>query len=165
MSGHFIQAVRDRYHLAIGDADGFVVILRLWIAPRFLVDSSGKLTIQVLHRASACHGFCVVRFYVVCHHAQDSRRGLDLREGVAEVKQFRQGSLGGREVSQAGGDGTFACFLRVVFAIGHHGQVSKIERSQVTFENLGSQWDQPVEDLIDVPQLILVARLVMRTDG
>jgi hypothetical protein len=90
-------------------------------------------------------------------------RGGD--QGVAQVKQFRQGSLGRRELSQAGGDWTFGCFLRVVFGIAHHGQVSEIEWPQISFEDFGTQWDQPVEDLIDVPQFILVARLMIRTDG
>jgi hypothetical protein len=86
-------------------------------------------------------------------------------QGVAEAEQFRQGSLGRREVSQSGGDWTFGCFFRVVFGIRPDGQVSEIEGPQVAFEYFGPQWDQPVEDLIDVPQFLLVARLMIRVDG
>jgi len=81
-------------------------------------------------------------------------RGGD--QGVAEAKQFRQGSLGRREVSQARGTGP-SVFPRVVFTIGHHGQVSEIERPQVAFEDFGPQGDQPIKDLRDVPQLVLIA--------
>ena len=52
-----------------------------------------------------------------------------------------------------------------MLGIGRHGQVSEIERPQVPGENFGSQRDQPVEDFIDVPQFVLVARLQIRTDG
>jgi hypothetical protein len=51
LPGHFIQIVRDHHDLAVGDADKFIGIRRLWIFPRFFVDSAGKFTIEVLHRA------------------------------------------------------------------------------------------------------------------
>jgi hypothetical protein len=56
-SGHRIQVIRDHHDLAIGDADEFVSIGRLRIAPGFRVDLVGKFPIDYLHRFGGRHGF------------------------------------------------------------------------------------------------------------
>jgi hypothetical protein len=50
---HFIQIIRDRHNLSVGDTDKLVGIGRVWIASRLLVDLMGESTIEVDDGADA----------------------------------------------------------------------------------------------------------------
>jgi hypothetical protein len=75
---HFVQGVRDNYHLAIDETDKFVGVRRVRILPRFFVDAR-RFAVEFQDGVDAYHDLALLRLHAF-GFIQDSNENLVLRE-------------------------------------------------------------------------------------